>query len=202
MDKEKFTFYPEYISQAIEEYFSADRLVQMAIDLTEETYEEEAIRPNREELMPLVKRVTTQEGFNPLIRLTAEMDVTVATPEGVKEILHGSTYWFSAFRILEDPKLNQALDKYLEEYQPNDIPRYTFTSGLMDAALLMGMIVLPHDLERDDIEKIIKYHCLRGLLRNPRSGLSRQGAGLLLYGCLKVVENKFLTLGGYKRVEE
>lgn len=175
------------IQERVDQVFPFKKLWKLMMQLCREGTKDDP------EALELVKRITFQEEFHSRFTpLNFEIDVPVTVPGGqVVEILHGSEFYFSGFTLLGDNNLNQALAKLCPEYQLDQITRSTFCEARSVASILVGTMVLRHDLKQKEIDRITKYHCLQRLIwRNPQNDLSREGGVLLLYGCLKFVANR------------
>jgi hypothetical protein len=174
------------VNEAIEAAFPLKKLEKLTKALTIG-----GTMRNREPIMALVKKITSQEGFEPLIKTAiGSIDVEVWTPEGVQEILHGSTFYFGDFLLLGEEQLNQALEQRPDLYS-YDISRRAFNEAMMSASILMGTVTLPHDLDKKNIARIVMYHCLQNIIyHNPLDEVGSDGAPILLYGCLKTMTNR------------
>lgn len=175
------------IQERVDQTFPFEKLWKLMMQLCRDGTKDDP------EVQELVKGITSQEEFHSRFTpLNFEIDVPVTMPGGqVVEILHGSSFYFSDFTLLGDSDLSQALVKLCPEYQQDQINRSTFYEARSAASILVGTMVLPHDLKQKEIDKITKHYCLQDLIwRNPQDDLSREGGVLLLYGCLKFIANR------------
>jgi len=168
------------LSQAFKGRFPVEKMMERA------TYLRRHFK-GKKELDPVLNKelseLTHSEAFlQKYLSFIKGIDIAITRPSSGKQqyILMGSEFFFPYFRLLEDPELNQMMDKY-KDYLKADpsIDRFDFLMALTDSAKLLSLVDLPHNLDTKGINSIVDYLITKNTFI-PSSGWER--SVILLHG--------------------
>jgi hypothetical protein len=183
---EKNPSYQEY-TQLIDSQFAFSTLRKWTDEIVVRgSYENEEIEKKigesqryeelKNKLLPILKSIS----YKP--------DITVKKPDGEEvQIIHGSNFYIDSFKLLGDSTINRALEESSEDLLPK-ISRGQFIDTLSYAAIMFGLLTVPHGWSKRTVNKVAKY-CLMKAIYHPQAG-SYVESTLLLYGGIKIIANK------------
>lgn len=186
----------EGLAGQIDKEFPCDTLVAWAIEVTEE-----GRIPLDQKGEENLQKIIDHEDFGMIVAQAMEIDTTVRQPSTGQrvEILHGSNFYPEDLLLLEDPVLKAALLKHKDYIDWGGISRSHFMDTLLGASFLLGSMVIPHGLARDEVVEIVKRHCLGGLIWQPQTG-DRVETAVLLYAGMKIIANKLESAGNPQNI--
>lgn len=178
---------PEMIEAGIERLCPADKLVRMARELASEEQE-----PPKEEIKALAKELMDHKDFLMIRKLCTKVHLFKETPLRSSDVPYSSHLNFSIFHPIHDPKLEEAIGKYLGDDQDKFVNRVSFEVASMLDPDIIGLIVLNHGLEESEVDKIIKYFCLGNpWLRPVKDKISPEESAMTLYSVLRLFAFNF-----------
>lgn len=148
-----------------------------------------------EQQMQIVRQITLHRDYRETLLREAglgERDIFIHNPSTGKliEISHGSFFYPDMLFVLEDKQLDNCVISLIKNSQDEPvIPRGAFASAVDGAVITVGSLVVPHHLSLDDVNTVVKGHCLRLAVNHPLF-VNEQEAVSCFYAGMKIIANR------------